>query len=436
MDKSKNNKQFCFFICLALFYLFIVNAVNGIDFFEPIREQVSTGFKAVIGLFFLMILPKLVKCFELKDFCLLFASGLIIMTNYVFFPDLNIYFMSTATNFLTICLPIALVSSKIDDYDCFFKYLLFLSRSIAVLAILFVFDSFMSVKSISYQNSYSMGLGYGIIIPILILLYNINNKTKIDFFFLSILLFVLVLYCSRGPVFSIGLFFVYLFVNRNIKQKKTLNIILLLFALLIVTFSYKALLYSFGSVLEKTGLQSRSIQMLSELSNEKVFLNQRDELWNLITDDIMDFPFKVRGINAEWEIIGGYAHSIIYELTYQGGLFFGSLCLLVIFSLVAVQLFSKKRDKVDDLLVVFMIATIPPLMVSNSLWISSSFWLWIGLTMGAYSKKRIINPVKSNTESPDPLITPSRTTPANGIKLLPAVSASAQQGHAILPDRT
>ena len=123
--------------------------------------------------------------------------------------------------------------------------------------------------------------------------------------------------------------------------------------------------------------------MLSELSNEKVFLNQRDELWNLITDDIMDFPFKVRGINAEWEIIGGYAHSIIYELTYQGGLFFGSLCLLVIFSLVAVQLFSKKRDKADDLLVVFMIATIPPLMVSNSLWISSSFWLWIGLTMGA-----------------------------------------------------
>ena len=90
----------------------------------------------------------------------------------------------------------------------------------------------------------------------------------------------------------------------------------------------------------------------------------------------MEAPFAVRGINAEWAVIGIYAHNIAVELLYQLGCVAGGAVILFILGRIIRTLTLTELDDQKLLCMIFMFASIPQLMVSGSLWTNYVFWMW------------------------------------------------------------
>lgn len=379
----KSDRSLCFFLGLIVFNLIIINLSVGLQELTGVQSStVSIVCKGFLGVIFITLIPKLVHNITTKTLLSIYLTVSVITAQLLFFPNLDIFFKNTAFTFCTGCLTSFVVGASISDVNQLRRTLDKVSNITGVVVLIFMILVFSGKITQSFKESYSMGFGYAMVVPTLCLISHraVTSREKILKGILIVgFMMAIMSFGSRGPLLGIGLYILY-FELRKLFEKREFAKMLLCVAIIIVAYaSYKGILLYFSNVLMEYGINSRTLRLMA---GNGIYLSKRDILWEKLMDTWKNHPFSIRGINAEWEVIGYYAHNIIFELLYQFGLIVGGIILSLIASLIIQQLIYPKRETRNDLCVLLLFASVPELLFSNSIWESYIFWMWIGLSIG------------------------------------------------------
>ena len=375
---SNPEKRLCIFIAAVVFCVFLTNIAAGLSQITGIRSSlITTMLKAVLGLMFILRLNILVKRFDKHLLIFAGCSLIVIMLNYAVFPRNNEYFINTVITFVSFCMTTYIVCYTIEDYELLKVELVQVSQIIAFIMLFFLIGVFSGRISSFNEDRYSMGLGYSCVIPAIILsLELIQRKRIINIIGIASLTIAIITFGSRGPLIELILFIAYFFIRYLIQQKKYLQSIIVVVFVIALLFTYKDILTSFALFLQSRGMRSRVIRTLT---TETIYLSGRDSLYQQLIPYIKENPFAIRGINAEWNVIGVYDHNFVIELLYQLGIAVGGSIILLVIVRIVKTLLVKELNNTEIMCIVFAFASIPQLLVSGSLWTHYIFWMWMAM---------------------------------------------------------
>ena len=187
--------------------------------------------------------------------------------------------------------------------------------------------------------------------------------------------FAVAMYGSRGGFIAIVAFIVYYFLWNQIRRREPKAIILSL-GMLVLAGNYKKILKWINDLVMSMGYYSRT---LTSLSSEEVKDSGRSVIQEIIMKEIREHPLQIRGINADYDVIGAYCHNWFMELIYAFGVIFGGICCLVIIWMMIRVLWRGNADSRSTMMICLTFAFFPVCLVSGSVWLSTWFWTWFTL---------------------------------------------------------
>ena len=375
--------RICSFMALNIFFVFLTNLAYILEPFTHVPYTiVSYTTKAFIGVFFLTLLSSFAKKIR-ADFLLFFICILLFfLINYVAFPELNEFQNDTNKAFFLFCLPSFIVAQYVEDYHVFYKKVVFVSYVIATLSAGLLFFYFLGILNVYEMGMYFMGLGYSMLIPACICMTDfVLNKHVISGISFLILCIAILLIGSRGPLLSIFVMIVFVLLCKMKKVffskqrisifdfvKKYIGVILLIMLLIILV-----------NVLGNFSNESRNIQLLfsGDINGHS---SGRSEIHDALLSEFFLDLISIRGLNAEYLAVKGYAHSTIIELLYQFGAIIGGGIIVLILLRAYKTIKSFRENERSFAVVVYMICALCTLLNSQSLWDEWTFWGWIAMT--------------------------------------------------------
>ena len=376
-DVKNSEKKLYDFVLMLIFSLFLTNAAQVLYSITEIpASTVGVLAKVIMAILFLRALPLVLQRISKKMIFLGMGSILITLLNVLFFRETLSWFGDTALTYYTMCYSSFLICSAIRDFTALKGYILKISSFIAILSFVILFFG-SSCSLDTNTGDYSMGFGYACIPSLLFLIYSFfeNRKWK-DLLGIISLFFAILLFGSRGPLLSIALFGVFFGLRYLIKEKKYLLAILLCVILICVFVFYQDIFMIMVNICEVLGVNSRTITMMSY---DTIIDSGRSKLYDVLLLEVAEHPFQIRGINAEYIQLGGYAHNIIIELLYQFGIIVGGMGIVYLLKNIVKTLFLDKVDDKNVMIWIFAFSSLPHLMISNSLWTTQNFWIWLAL---------------------------------------------------------
>lgn len=382
LNKSHIGDKFiCFIVCLIVISLYIINITHSLGNTMSVKSSdISMVFKILIGIGFIISIPIVIHRFTYHMLLYTLTLLTVVVLNILIFPENNSYFVDNTITYFSFCFSACILVCVNKKKEILIKYLNSVACIIAVINLAVLFLTVTSRVAMADDVGYSMGFGYACIVPALLLVKDIYIKSSIYNIIGFIgLIIAIIMYGSRGPLLCVGLFILYLF-SKDIFSKNKLIPLVLSFLGIIFIMIYKDLLRLLNEILsDHFGVYSRTLNIFLV---DDVHLSGRDFIYGTLLSEIFNSPFTIRGINAEWRVIGTYAHNIIIEICYQFGLIFGIFILSYIAYVAIKNLKCDLVKDVDILKLIFLFASLPALVVSGSLWSSYYFWIWIGLNMG------------------------------------------------------
>lgn len=299
----------------------------------------------------------------------------------IFFPENIDYFIEIQPQIKHILLAFVIVRANFFDFDEIKKYLVLTARSVAVIvAVSLIFNQ----QYLMIHSNY-MEFSNAISIALALMIYSGIMNNKICDIVISILgLFALLVYGSRGSLFTLLLLIILLLWIKYHNTK--IALILIFFAVSIILLGSTML----GVLLEymvNSGIDSRSISKL--LSGNFLVSNDRIRIWQYIIGILMKnfifgvgicgdryyLPKKFTGVDAT------YTHNIILEILLDYGIFIGVLVIGTIFYIL-VKCFFKEVDKDKKAFFsVFVIVGVLQLMISRSWITEQNFFILLALLL-------------------------------------------------------
>lgn len=247
-----------------------------------------------------------------------------------------------------------------------------------------------------WSESISMGLSYAFLTPVLVsIVYLFTYFKKESFIQKLITIFIfsfnmifasyLVTFGSRGPVFSIIILFIYLFIISHNKEKNRivlnkLRLIQVVVGLIILLLLFTTTLRFLKEYFEGFGISLNFINKFLELNDSGDISNGRDSLFEYTLDAIFKSPIWGYGFDQfanNHGLVNPYPHNFILQIFYDGG--------IILFALIFIPLYKRLKIVVKtytyDNFVVFttmMFASIPGAMVSGDLWQAGTLWMFFG----------------------------------------------------------
>ncbi|MFW7420202.1 hypothetical protein ACODH8_08305 [Vagococcus fluvialis] len=382
-DLDKQDSKLSLSISFSFFSIFLVNLFNNLSFIET-NSPILLIPKMISMLIFLFAIPAFIQRLTLKNTLIILALLFFMIINFYFTTNIG-EFRNTFKSFFLMCLPVFLFGLCISNFEKLLKYLVFFAKLSAFLVFSFYLFNLIDMK----DKLYLMGFGYSLIFFVLLLIDDFRlNKNKISMISILFLIPFLLVTASRG-VFACIISYILLFLYQNIIFRKNIKktIVLLLSTASIYLLREKLLLYIF-LFFERRGIYSRT---LNSLVNGTITQSSgREYIYKPIILEIMQEPFKIRGINAEYNLVGIYAHNFILEIIYQFGIIIGIIIIGYLFYLIIKGVSLKKRSRNINSILLCLIATwVPYLLISSSIWVTAYFWLFLGLMVNVSSRIKI-----------------------------------------------
>lgn len=364
IDKFKNwtpsQKADYFLSIIALSQIFFALFQFLLITFEMSQEE-STKYRILMSAFAIVAsLPFILR----RNFKLCVIVYLLVGLVYVFhmliFPDTIPYWRNEGFKFLIpISIPIILCMVSIKNINFFILALKHISYACSILGLLF---GLRTLTGRFVLSEYSMGFGYCILLPMLVLFY----QRKIYSIIISFLLFMLlVVYGSRGPLLTIAVFLLYILIS-----KKSFGLVGLIVVIGLAGFNV------FVSYIDSLGISSRTISMI--LGGNLDAESNRDVISQKAIDLINANPITGYGLFGDRKPIGDWCHNILLEVFCDFGVILGSILLLLFFYGV-IWAFIKLKGINKDIFAMFIAYALVPMFVSNSYLTDSNFALFVGL---------------------------------------------------------
>lgn len=364
IDKFKkwtpSQKADYFLSIIALSQIFFALVQFLLIAFEMSQEE-STRYRILMSAIAIIAsLPFLLRR-NLKLCCIVyFFVSLVYAFHMLVFPETIPYWRNEGLKFLIpISIPIVLCMVSIKNINFFVLALKHISYACALLGILF------GIRTLTGRfvlSEYSMGFGYCILLPMLVLFY----QRKFYSIIISLLLFMLlVVYGSRGPLLTVAIFLLYMLID-----KKSYGLVGVIVAVGIAGFT------AFVSYIESLGISSRTVSMF--LGGNLDAESNRDAIVQKAIDLINANPITGCGLFGDRKPIGDWCHNIILEFFCDFGVFLGSVLLILFFYWILMS-FIKLKGMNKDILAMFIAYALVPMFVSNSYLTDSNFALFTGL---------------------------------------------------------
>lgn len=215
------------------------------------------------------------------------------------------------------------------------------------------------MSNFSFKRLFGAAIGFGLILIA-------GCRGALVCYLIAILLYV---------IFSGGVF----------RIQKTLSILLLLLAIVVISIFWNEILGVAIKLLESMNIDSRTLTMLSEQS----FFDDsgRSAIQKTIMDNIGILP---KGLYYDRIVAdGSYAHNLFLELAIQYGILLGGSIIIWLCYHVIRSVFAASKDPTASIVLYSLIASgLMRLMFSSSYLLNEpGFWLLIGLMLNFYSAK-------------------------------------------------
>ena len=275
---------------------------------------------------------------------------------------------------LPICLPVFLSYVSMRDRDLLMKVLLIVSGFITLVGVLYTF--FLLQGRLYTESIYNMSIGYSLLYPMV--LFFSSKKTFLQL--VSFILMALVFFIgSRGPVIVFGVY-----VIISLLRRKRLSSVLPVILLALIVF-YN--LDSIFVILEKFfGFESRSLYLLT--SGEMLsHIGGREDIYATAKKALNEVPLLGYGIFGDRVALNAFSHNFFIEVILDFGYIFG-VTFLVIFFLIIIRTYLKSNSENRDILLIFFVMSMVPLMVSGSFTKDISFYIFLGVIYSLNHQKR------------------------------------------------
>lgn len=358
-------------LSLAALSQILLGIAQGVLIVFGMPEEMSTIFRVVASAVTMAIsFPLLLRRKWLLVLIVYVIVFLIYCLHLLAFPETIEYWHKEALRFtLPISIPSALCIIAVRDRHVFYYVLKIMAYISGGLCLMYGYSVFTGRYDIGF--SYNQGIGYSLLFPMLVLFY---ERKKYSIIFGVILLLILLLYGSRGPVLSLVLFGAYYLFTKKKYGLGLLAIVFLLFG--------AALLNSF---FESQGLSSRTLELYT--SGHIDIDNGRD---------VIDTQIE-RGIRARptgWGLFGdrvitngaNNAHSLVKEVIAEFGVYLGPV-VLFLFALKILTEMIKLKSGDKDMFALFLFACVAPVLVSGSYLTNTNFALFIGVMVLLHYKR-------------------------------------------------
>lgn len=379
---SDEELQLRLFICLQILSLFIINVVSCFGNYVGLEsDAVSLLFKILIGGVFVLIAVRRFQEFPQHVWILTLGAGVMIALNLLFFS--NYQFPTTIVTFATMCYTMYVVGALISDFDSLKSSMLIVSWvCVAIMAGLLGLRSLGIIHLLNEWGTegYSMGLGYACTTPAMFFLWKYyDDRILKDLLAFIVMIIGIITFGSRGPLIGIVAFILVFLIKDALLEGKTAKILVGAFVAIFLLFFFNYILLFFGEVFRFFGIESRTITLLFTQREESVHMSGRDIIYEQILAVWEKDPLAIRGINAEYNVTGGYAHNIFLELLFQFGYIVGSIIIVIILwrAFVSFKLYDKSTS--SGFVLLFMLRSLCQLLVSGSLWSIPVFWFWLSL---------------------------------------------------------
>jgi len=250
------------------------------------------------------------------------------------------------------------------------------------------------------------GLNYGYQVVILVILFLglfVYNKKPIDLVFLMVALALVIVCGSRGPLICIAIASLMLFLSKWRKKEATRFrffsiLLLLIIGLVVFVVSVPILVNAVMTLLGRSGLQGRAIEML--LNGTITDDSGRSRINEMAYDMIRNGGLFGYGFYGDRYVIGqtwyyGYPHNVFLELLIQFGILGGSI-IIIILVYHLIRMMIRCNDVTWQFLLIIMFSASVKLWLSDSFWYYWPFWgliailaLWNAEQRKADGRKRL-----------------------------------------------
>lgn len=328
-----DDKYCMLFICAYL----ILQSVNNLLYSAGLNGTMWNYFsKGLLAVLSLRAWITILKRNSLAAIMVESFAGLLLLYSY-FYADTQQIFNSIAFNLLLVYIPMGLAYYSITDTSLITEYLYITAWLIELICL---------ANAVFFpSNTYSMSIGYVLLLPLLIRLDRIFASVKWYDMVLSVVdLIIIIIVASRGPLICISFFVLVrvLFSNAlSIKRRLAYVFLLTVFAIIVYS-NYFSIVNALFLALERRGIQSRTIRLL--LSGQIGYDAGRISIQNHYLNMIRQSPFIGHGIAGSWDY-SSYPHNIAIELFLAFGIPLGAIALFGIIIITVKGLFQKNASE-------------------------------------------------------------------------------------------
>jgi hypothetical protein len=308
----------------------------------------------ISGLFMLPALIIIVKR-KLKLLLISYAVVYVLIAySYLFFPENAKYIFDEMFNLLLIIVPAFLCIASVSNLQNFKSVLNGISNVIFLLGFLYFILVFL--QRISFAN-YNMSYSYYLLLPALVFSSQkkISSNLKV-----IIILFLMLVFGSRGPLF-IAVFYFIISNTIYFKKKILLYLTILISVLLILLIDFNAVLVFTEKYI---GFSPRTLYFII---NEQTFSDtNRFGIFKNVWESILDGPFLGRGLFSDRVINNGtYSHNLLLEVLHGFGFFLGSV-LIVYLLWITVYTYKRTNKNERNYFLIFFFYGFLPLLFTGS----------------------------------------------------------------------
>lgn len=364
------------FVVLMIQYLLLVYFNLFGSSVESIIKIIS---KVIVGVFYLTALKYVLKRGWKVFFTVYYLFFLIILVNFILYPDNINTLFPLLFNILFVTTPTFIYTLNIKNYEVFKRVLFKFSDFILMVGVSFLIMLFLGKIN---MDNYSMSLGYYLLLPLLVNLIRFFSH----FNFLSLLNSILMITTitltgSRGPFLSIVIFIILFFLirYRTINAKRIINGFILLLIGGITILKRDTILQTIIKYLGSIGFESRTLSLF-EINEPGIHLSGREDIYGESLNLINEKPFLGWGLTGEVQFTNTYAHNIFLEIFISFGIIVGAI-IIVSYAVLFFNVLLKASYPNQELIILLFSIGFIPLLVSGTYLTDIQFWILLGAVL-------------------------------------------------------
>lgn len=379
---------------VLVFHLFLLSCKNMLVSTIPAVNRLNS---TINGFITILLLALYLKIFILdgghrritkKGFLFLCFIVIFLFVSYCF--DQNLFFStvfpydyvrSEFVKFLTYSLPMFLGVLILRDYrpltEYLYKYsfILFIYATVGIIGTI-VFPA----QHYANTASYSMSYGNAVLLYSMIAIVRFHREHKFNVLVCGCLSIAYILINgSRGPLVSIGIMIIYMFVIKAKSSKEILFAMLLVSLGLVFVVFYRDILQLLIQIFQYFGVSSRTL--LYAMNSTMLYDSGRQAYYDVIYDALSNSP--ILGLGAfGGEALVGLTHSLYVDIFANFGYLFGAIYIVVMVT-KSIRYTDKYRNtNVEEFIMLLFITCFPRGFFNDSFWTARELWMLMGIFMG------------------------------------------------------